>query len=399
MGKYKRKEDSPKNYIRVGTNYHKRIYKTDRYGRKQESLKVWNRETVKEDFPDSTIRRTIPKFDDFIMVPDNLHHQRKIGDCYNLYSPFQHGCKKGKWKIIRQFLQHVFGNQYKLALKYLQALFLHPEKKLPILVLVSRERETGKTTFIELLLNIFGNNAVLINSQTFESDFNFPYASKNLICIDEACFEKKGSGEKLKSLSTASSVLVNNKFVSPYPLDFFGKFIIASNNEDNFLNIEKDEIRYWVRRLEPIKKKNTQLLKKMVSEIPALLYHLTQMEPLDFSKSRQLFTSREIGNDSLSKVVEESRSYAYKELKESFTEMFANNNITDEYVNATLTDIKDKFFPNNHKISRIQIKKALEDEFCFKNGVGLRRYVPFGIANTSSKTGRPWAIKTSVFLE
>lgn len=397
-GLKKGEEDSPKNYKRIGTGYYKKSSRRTRYGWKRETLKNWNLQTLKEDFPSSTVRRTIEKFDDFVVVPDNLRHKRRIGNCYNLYFPFPYKWEKGEWKVIRRFLKHVFGNQYDEGIKYLQALFLYPKKRLPILVLVSKGRETGKTTFIELVLNIFGNNAILINSQTFESDFNFIYISKNIICIDEACFAKKGSVEKLKSLSTASSVLVNNKYVVPYPLDFFGKFIIASNNEDNFLDIEKEEIRYWVRRLGPIEKKDTKLLKKMIKEIPAFLYHLKEMPELDWSKSRQLFTPEELSNESLSKVVEESRSYAYKELKESFMELFDNNDIEDELVYASLTDIKDRFFLSNHKIDRVHIKKALRDEFRFKYE-GLCRYTPFGLEDMPNKSGRAWVIEKKFFVD
>ena len=50
---------------------------------------------------------------------------------------------------------HIFGDQYELGLDYLQILYTMPQQKLPILLLVSEERNTGKSTILNFLrLNI-----------------------------------------------------------------------------------------------------------------------------------------------------------------------------------------------------------------------------------------------------
>jgi stage IV sporulation protein A len=111
------------------------------------------------------------------MVPDNKSHTRVVGNNYNLYSPFSHKpCSDEEykgfegWKWSKRLLEHIFGedmgenindyfktgnitidedeNQYLQGLKYMKILYDLPKQILPILVLTSQERETGKSTFI-----------------------------------------------------------------------------------------------------------------------------------------------------------------------------------------------------------------------------------------------------------
>lgn len=393
----KKKRDSVENYIRVGTTYYKAITRKDRFGHYKQELIKWSRQELLVDFNKFELRK-IKKYDGFCVIPNNIEHVESSNGFYNLYSRFQHKPEKGSCKAILSFLKHIFGEQYKTGLKYFQALYLHPDRILPILVLVSKNRQTGKTTFIDLVIAIFGNNTVMLNSEMLNSSFNGSYASKNIVAIDEAGLNKNNLDEKLKFISTTKFVLVNEKFVPAYLLEFYGKIIIASNKENSFLNIDSKEIRYFIRRLKKPKKHNSFLIQKMVKEIPAFLHHLIKMPELDWSNSRQLFTAKELRNKSLVAVVEESRSYVYKELEESFIELLSNNNINDEIIYTTPTDIKQRFFENNFKIDRMQIKKALKDEFEFKQNKECYWYTPFGIKDIASKNGRPWAIPKANFI-
>lgn len=57
-------------------------------------------------------------------------------------------------------------------------------------------------------------------------------------------------------------------------VQFFGKFIMCSNNEDTPVLIEPGETRYWVRKINPLKNDDTSFLQKLITEIPAFLYFL-----------------------------------------------------------------------------------------------------------------------------
>ena len=48
--------------------------------------------------------------------------------------------------------------------------------------------------------------------------------------------------------------------------EFFGKFILCSNNETTFVKIDKQEIRYWVRKVPSLKDTNDKLLEDLKTE-------------------------------------------------------------------------------------------------------------------------------------
>jgi hypothetical protein len=52
-------------------------------------------------------------------------------------------------------------------------------------------------------------------------------------------------------------------------IEFFGKFILCSNNEDTFILIDSNEIRFWVRKIRPFNSEDTEFLSKLNNEIPA----------------------------------------------------------------------------------------------------------------------------------
>lgn len=67
------------------------------------------------------------------------------------------------------FMRHIFGEQLSVGLDYLQLLYTKPLQRLPILLFVSKERNTGKTTFLNLLKAIFGANMTFNTNEDFRS--------------------------------------------------------------------------------------------------------------------------------------------------------------------------------------------------------------------------------------
>src|SRR6478609_3639808 len=211
-------------YIRVGTKYFKKITKTDRYGIVRTELVYWDKMTIAEDYPKDVFEK-IQKYDDFTIEPDNKGHDPVIGNNYNLYSPFEHyACSEDVydedigWYWIKTLIEHIFGDQYELGITYLKVLYDHPKQSLPILVLISEERSTGKTTFVDFLNLLFGANMVLINPQDIANQFNGSYADKNIVAIEESRFDSVQSTEKLKNLATQKEILVNSKNIRQYSI-------------------------------------------------------------------------------------------------------------------------------------------------------------------------------------
>lgn len=380
-------------YIRVGVDYFKVIKKKDRYGSEAEILKAWKKDEIKQDHSKQLLP-FIFKFDDFCLIPDNLNYHPVNNNCYNLYSKFMHEPYDGDVKFTDipntiEVMNHIFGEQVMLGLQYLKVLYEYPKQILPVLVLVSTERETGKTTFLNWISMIFGNNSVLISPDELTNSFNSSYASKNIVMVDETIIEKSTSVEKLKSLATAKSISVQQKFVSSYSIPFYGKVIICTNKEKDFMKIDEEEIRFWIRKINPITGgKNTNIESDLYNEIPLLLKYLESMPDVDFSKSRMVFTAEQIKTNSLNEVKEESKSSIRKDLEYLIDDLFCNNDSIDEFF-ATPKDIKDKWFSKNNNISISYISKILREEMKLIPE-NMMRYNSFAEIELNKITGKPY---------
>ena len=383
-----------KNYIRVGTDYFKVIQKIDRYGIKREELKKWNKQELVQD-EGRNAAFEVAKYDDFTLIPDNNNRVLSDKGCYNMYKPFAHKSKDGDWKWTKILLEHIFAEQYEIGLIYLQVLYLYPKQALPVLALVSKERQTGKSTFMDWLTVLFGQNMVIVDARNIKSDFNGIYATANIIGIEETFIDKSGTIEKIKAISTQKTMTVNMKGIQHFSVPFFGKIIMNSNNEDKFIKIDQQEIRFFVRKIGIPKTENHNILNDMVEEIPAFLAHLKTLPEPDFSKSRMVFTLEELQNATLSKVKEESKSWLYKELNELLIDFFENNNVTDEEIKVSPIDLKTKFFDKNNQVQLAYIKHVLADEFNFKKVKKVIRYSPF--FDEQQKTGTPYIIPKNIF--
>jgi len=160
-------------------------------------------------------------------------------------------------------------------LDYISILWKKPKHILPILSLVSKERNTGKTTFLNWLKLIFGGNMTLNKNEDFRSQFNSDWASKLIIAIDEVLLERNEDSERLKHLSTSQYFKLEGKDKIEIP--FYGKFILCSNNEDNFVKTNPNEIRYWVRRIPVLKNSNPFLLQSLENEIPHFMHFISEL--------------------------------------------------------------------------------------------------------------------------
>lgn len=381
-------------YIRIGTDYFKKIKKVDRFGIERHELKPWKKEEIKQDEGKSIIDQ-IPKFDDFTIQPDNLNYQPVVNNCYNLYRPFLHTPASGRWEWTEVLIRHIFGDQYNIGIRYLQILYLHPAHLMPILVLVSRERQTGKTTFLNWLNMVFGDNVANISPEDLANGFNSSYASSNIIAIEETLIEKNTTVEKMKALATSKFITVNQKFVTQYRMPFYGKIIITSNNEDKFARIDDEEIRFFVRKVGYPKHSNHDIEKNLVDEIPAFLHYLTTLPPVDFSKDRSGFLPSELYNDSLASVRSESKSWLYKSLLILIEDFFNNElNWADEFY-ADVKGLKEKFFDRNNTVDHSFLRSVIKNEFKLEPTEKPIYFSPFG--TEQSKSGRPYLFKRAFF--
>ncbi len=324
-------------YIRVGTTYYKIVEKPILSGETAKIRVAWSIETIRQDHGKDFISQ-IPKYDDFCIVPSHTRYRERVGNCFNLYEPFEHSPKPGECQTVLSVIRHVLGKQYEMGLDYIQLLYLHPVEKLPIILLLSKERNTGKSTFLNLLKDIFGKNMTFNTNEDFRSQFNSDWANKLLIGIEEVLFDKQQDSERLKNLSTAFQFKSEAKGKDRVETVFFGKFLLCSNNELNPIMIQPGETRYWVRKLPVLDKTDTEIRHKLREEIPAFLYFLSNRKLSTEKKSRMWFEHSLLHTDALQRIIDYNRNSLEVEMKELFLEIMDVQQV--ESVSFCLTDLR-----------------------------------------------------------
>ena len=285
-----KKNDFP--YMRIGVDYFKIVERTTRYGGIEVLLNKWKKEEIKYDHPGQMF--LIKRYDGFTIVPDNVNYHQSIKGWYNLYSKFPHTPFTGTVTeedipVTMQLIKHIFGEKYNLGIRYLQYLYIYPQQICPVLCLVSTERNTGKTTFLNWMEMIFGENSVLISPEDLTRNFNSSYIDKNIITIDETTVERNTTVEKLKSIATAKRATYSMKNVAEHSIPTFCKVILCTNKEAKFMRIDDEEIRFWVRKINHIVTLNTNIEKDLFKEIPKLLkFLLQQPEPTKHLKASRM---------------------------------------------------------------------------------------------------------------
>ena len=159
---------SKEEFIRVGTTLYKLVNQPRLNGGYVKKRIVWNNETLRQDYGKHYLA-TVPKYDGFCTVPDHVNYRPIVEKFLNLYESIDHKPMEGDFPSIRSLVEHIFGEQYELGMDYLQLLYLRPIQKLPILLLVSEERNTGKSTFLNFLKALSQNNVTFNTNEDFRS--------------------------------------------------------------------------------------------------------------------------------------------------------------------------------------------------------------------------------------
>ncbi|MDV3794392.1 hypothetical protein CMU23_06920 [Elizabethkingia anophelis] len=332
-------------YLRVGTVYYKIIRRPLISGYTSSVLVRWNRETIISDHGRAYVSN-IPKYDGFCCIPNHLDYQQVVDEFYNVYNEIPYKPVEEDINIERLqqhisfslgFMEHIFGEQIEFGLDYLKILLESPTQILPILCLVSKERATGKSTFIKWLKAIFGLNMTYIKGDSFGSQFNADWAAMLIVAIDEVFFDKKEITERLKYLSTTNKDKIEAKGKDREEIDFFAKFVLCSNNEDNFIQIDENEIRFWIIKVKPIKSENTEFLNNLVEEIPYFLRFLLKRPFHTNKKTRMWFSAEEIRTKALQKLVWKNNNKLESKIIELFYELFES--VEDTEVNVVPQDV------------------------------------------------------------
>ena len=389
-------------FLRIGTQ----IYLKEVNPSGQEQLLPWSAGAVYQDYgkdAGNDIIKKMAKYVGWCNEPSHTDYQPIIGKWLNLYQPLPHEPRGGiDFPNIRLFLQHIFGNQYELGLDYLQLLYLQPKQKLPILLLVSRERETGKSTFLKFLKAIFSANATFNTNEDFKSQFNSDWANKLLIMVDEVLLDKVEYTERLKNLDTAPRYKMESKGKDKVECDFHGKFVLCSNNIERPVIIEPGETRFWVIQVPKIKSDDTQILEKMVYEIPSFLDFLLKREMHTERKSRLWFAFADYHTKALDRIIAGNRSRLEHQIAYALHDVMEAMNLDslDICVKDIWTLLTFRGTTGRYGIEERDIARVLQSSWELKpvsNGLTYTKYVPGGTTNEYVPTkavGRYYTIQS-----
>lgn len=295
----------------------------------QETLYDINSSTIVNDYGKeigNMILKVAPKYLAKTNIPSHIDYQECIdnGDgelFYNIYRPLSHTPTEGDWQHIEKLLRHIFQDQYEMGMDYLKILYEKPLHSLPVLLLVSDETGTGKSTFCKFLNAVFCENALPLTPEIVESRFNSYWVGKLLGYIEEQADDsndRKKQNAKVKNIVTAETLPSESKGKDPKLAFNFLKIVICSNDEYTPVKIDPNDTRYWVRKVPALSKKEegTDILDECKKEIPFFLYSLQNRQMRYERKNRLWFAPEQIHTDAWRKIVRHSQPSLEQELRE-----------------------------------------------------------------------------------
>lgn len=364
------------NYIRVGTDYFRIANSHD--SREKKVLLPWKLSTITLDHgkKPSFHLSHIQAYNGFCNIPENNPNRYKpvVNGYYNMYHKVSKTPAAGEWKTIETYLKHVFGTEllpespnctqaerWIMGLDWLTILYRHPTHKLPIIALVANENNTGKSTLLFFLKDMLEENCCVIGNDEINSPFNTTYAGKLLVGIDEGFIEKRVVMEKLKSFNTSPFVYLNDKGVKQREIDCNMHFILTSNDEDNFANMDAHDSRFWVLKVPQVPKENynPDLRAEMRSEIPAFLHFLETREIHHPRRDRFWFDASLIMTKEKMNVQKASLSHLEKAFRHAITTYFLDYQY-DPVAHFTLSQLQEEIKRNSkYSVASYDVKTLM----------------------------------------
>lgn len=346
------------------------------------------------------MRKDIPYFDLYDTRPEHINYLYNWNytdpetnfetKYYNTYHPIYHRPKQGKCDLSIAFVKHIFGTdtiihkgqpieQWELGLDYIKLLYENPKELLPILCLVSEVQKTGKSSFPEWMQAIFQMNVVKVPATDISSRFTGFWAGKLLLYIEEALISKAHDVETLKDLVTSPTQKLELKGVDSVTVKNFTKVIITSNRERSFAPIKDDDVRFWVRKLNPIPGGPVYDFKtKLYNEIPAFLYYLQERPMVTTWEDRGWFNINLIRTEALDAIRSTSSNYSLKTIKEAIVDYMTKAKV--RWCKLSKGDIVD--LVDDREITKSRLSYYIETEMGKTLSKSSNKYVKYKFAFT-----------------
>jgi phage/plasmid-associated DNA primase len=266
---------------------------------------------------------------------------------------------------------------------------------------VSRERNTGKSTFLDLLRYIFKENMTILDNERFAGKFTSHYIDKLLIAVDETFIdvEKPVIKERIKNLCIGKRQWLEAKGKNAQEIEVYSKLILCSNSETNFLQIDEGENRFAVIKVPVLSEDDPGLLEKMKKEVPQFLQFLAGRElRYEIGVSRFSFDPRVYQTQLMMDVVSRTKNRVEKAITEFIKDCFLQFKMEELFFAPK--DIAEEINKNvQYKIDENKIKDFLKYDRGL-NPIGPKRYKLYGVFDrgtdslsveeVESKVGRPY---------
>lgn len=349
----KEKNAEAANYrvIKVLDNYYEKQIHFDPTAKS--SSFVYVRRSKEEIKDEGTYLSNVPKFTNWICEPRHIGF-RYIVDIekenfknrfFNAYQPLPYKpteftlpvgfdapdfdyTKIREIENTAKFFAHIanhkeYGNKYLTLLwDYFALMYLLPEQNLQALCLVSTEEGTGKSTMLNYWMAFFGQNATKTTAERITANFNGQTAYKVFVGVEETNDQRSGLENYLKDLITATEKVVEMKFENSRTIASFEKMCFCSNHPETFLKVGSATTRFAVLEVPKITEKTTDMVEKMVAEIPYVMHFLEKRGIHTPCGDRLWFKPSLWQNEALTKLQQASKEVSIQNLEALIESLF-----------------------------------------------------------------------------
>ena len=366
-------------FIEVGGQIRKKSQVPMPDGSFEERFIDWSIETIRRRYGNDMTKHIIdemPNYDGEVIVPQHINYQPVIGRYLNAYKPLKYAPMPGaNWEHVEKLMRHIFEEHYEMGLDYVQLIYCQPTQKLPVLLLVSEENGTGKSTFCNFLRLIFGENATEVTNDNLRSQFTSTWLSKLIVYIEETLLDRREDSEKIKNLVTANTAQSEAKGKDRVEVPLYAKFIMCSNDEERPVSLSPEDTRFWVRKVRPLPKneRNTSnFLQEVEKEIPYFLHFLIHRQLSTTCEDRLWFRRDLIETDAWRKIVNSSRGILEKQVSELLLEIMENCDL--DVLRYSATDLIRLLNYDGLKVERVAVRRLLQEKWKMKPDPRTQRY-------------------------
>lgn len=399
-------------YKLIGTNYYKLIQSPVPTGKKgdtvtEEVLEPWSSDIIKLVHGKDAVNH-IERFEGFTNIASHTEYKAVIDNHWNLYYNIDHKKEDGDFPTIKKLLKHLFEEHFdnEMILDYLTVLYRFPMQKLPVICLVSELQGTGKSTFLYLLKLIFKQNMSVISNNDLTNDFNSQWTSKLIVASEETLLEKKDGYEKIKSLSTAKTIMRNEKNKTAKEIPCMVHFVFCSNHENDFIKINDFDSRLWIRKVKAFTEQINDFDQRLEDEIPQLINFIENREIKYQENGRLFFNPKDFRTEAFNNLVAHSKPSVIKDMEEILIDSFMTFGGTKREMTAEdfrahfgirgeinyLNKVIKSFFKVERKKNKDGQEYVTTYNFPITNGNDINTPI------TISKKGRPFEFFAKNFL-